>query len=291
MMRFALPIAIALFATLLCAAAPGPQEKWTTEIAEANAAWATDRLAILKIDHAVYIKPGERAWLVLTGEPNGKVHWSLNPKKGALVEASYASGRVELRGAKQIKTFDAAAGGEMALGPDLDVRAQFTQIAPDQMGVRLFAYNQKSPEPKAFKGLDYFPYNGAYAVEAAFEPETARPVDFETSRGWVKRFWRVGVVHFALNGADIRLPLYGETATPKEVSAFFTDATTGKSTYGVGRYVDSELAGAFPPKTVSIDFNAAYNPNCARSQHYNCPYATDHLAVAVEAGEKAPPPH
>ncbi|MES1203476.1 MAG: hypothetical protein ABUS57_18725, partial [Pseudomonadota bacterium] len=173
MNRIALPIVIALFATALCAAAPGPQEKWTAEIAEANAAWATDRLAILKIDHAVYIKPGERAWLVRTGAPNGKVHWSLTPKKGALVEAAYASDRVELRSTKEIKTFDAAAGGEMALGPDLDVRAQFTQIAPDQMGVRLFAYNQKNPEPKAFKGLDYFPYSGAYAVEAAFEPETA----------------------------------------------------------------------------------------------------------------------
>jgi hypothetical protein len=36
---------------------------------------------------------------------------------------------------------------------------------------------------------------------------------------------------------------------------------------------------------------AGKNPNCAHSQHYNCPYATDHLAVAIEAGEKAPPPH
>ncbi len=159
------------------------------------------------------------------------------------------------------------------------------------MGVRLFAYNQKNPEPRAFRGLDYFAYNPSYAVQAAFEAETPKAVDFETSRGWVKRFWRVGVAHFALNGVDIRLPLYGENAMPKEVSAFFTDDTTGKTTYGVGRYVDSELAGTFPPKMVTIDFNEAYNPNCARSQHYNCPYATDHLPIAIEAGEKAPPAH
>jgi uncharacterized protein (DUF1684 family) len=101
----------------------------------------------------------------------------------------------------------------------------------------------------------------------------------------------VGVAHFQLNGADIRLPLYGDTAMPTHVSSFFTDATTGKTTYGVGRYVDSELAGQFPPKTVTIDFNDAYNPNCALSPHYNCPYATDDLPIAVEAGEKAPPPH
>lgn len=291
MRRLALPLAIVLVAAALGAADLSPQEKWKADIAEANAAWATNRLAILKIDHAIYIKPGERAWLVRTGAPNGKVHWSLTPKKGALVEAFYDSGMVELHQGKIVKTFVASEGGSIAVNDDLDVRAQLTQIAPDQMGVRLFAYNQKNPEPKAFKGLDYFPYSAAYAVEAAFEPETPKAVDFETSRGWVKRFWRVGVAHFALNGADIRLPLYGETAMPKDVSSFFTDATTGKTTYGVGRYVDSELIGQFPPKTLTIDFNESYNPNCARSQHYNCPYATDHLPIAVEAGEKAPPPH
>jgi uncharacterized protein (DUF1684 family) len=291
MRRIVLPLVIAMFATGLGAAEQSRQEKWKADIADANAAWATNHLAILKIDHAIYIKPGERAWLVRTGEPNGKVHWSLTPKNGALVEASYEADKVELRAGQIEKKFVASEGSSIAVNADIDVRAQLTQMAPDQMGVRLFAYNQRNPEPKAFKGLDYFAYNPSYAVVAAFEPETAKPVDFETSRGWVKRFWRVGVAHFALNGADIRLPLYGDTATPKDVSSFFTDATTGKTTYGVGRYVDSELVGAFPPKTLTIDFNEAYNPNCARSQHYNCPYATDHLPIAVEAGEKAPPAH
>jgi uncharacterized protein (DUF1684 family) len=37
-----------------------------------------------------------------------------------------------------------------------------------------------------------------------------------------------------------------------------------------------------------IDFNNAYNPNCARSAHFTCPLATDTIALAVKAGERDP---
>ena len=45
------------------------------------------------------------------------------------------------------------------------------------------------------------------------------------------------------------------------------------------------------PQTLTIDFNRAYNPNCARSPHYNCPVAMETLPVALRAGEKIPPKH
>ena len=37
-----------------------------------------------------------------------------------------------------------------------------------------------------------------------------------------------------------------------------------------------------------LDFNNAYNPACAVSDHYNCPIPpkTNLLAVAISAGEK-----
>jgi uncharacterized protein len=59
-------------------------------------------------------------------------------------------------------------------------------------------------------------------------------------------------------------------------------------TYGAGRYVDTDPFTSYPPKTVTIDFNDAYNPNCARSAFYTCPVATDSIAMGVEAGEKDP---
>jgi len=39
-----------------------------------------------------------------------------------------------------------------------------------------------------------------------------------------------------------------------------------------------------------LDFNRAYNPACAVSEHYNCPIPpkANRLAVAIRAGEKDP---
>lgn len=290
MIRFARTALTIAALAALAAAAPTPAERRADEIKEANAAFATNRLAMLKIDDVIYLRDGQRAYL--SRRADGSLNWTIDPIKGPLLEAVFDGERVEMLQGRKIFAFYAAKGGAYALNADIDIRGQLTQVAPGVMGVRLFAYNQKNPAPKAFHGLDYFPYSNAYVIEAAFEPETPQPVDFETSRGWLKQFWRVGSARFKLNGKDVRLGLYGESAKPEgSLSTFFTDATSGKATYGVGRYLDTELAGAFPPKTVTLDFNFAYNPNCARSDKYNCPFPRDHLTVGIEAGEKAPPPH
>ncbi len=87
------------------------------------------------------------------------------------------------------------------------------------------------------------------------------------------------------------LPFYtgdNDPAKVADMSAFFTDDLTGKGTYGAGRYVDIAGFGKFPPKIVSIDFNFAYNPNCARSPFYTCPLALDVIPLAMRAGEKDP---
>jgi len=71
----------------------------------------------------------------------------------------------------------------------------------------------------------------------------------------------------------------------RSVSIFFTDATTGKETYGVGRYVDPER---LTNGDWLVDFNTAYNPACATSPYYNCPIPSkaNALRIAIRAGEK-----
>jgi uncharacterized protein (DUF1684 family) len=94
-----------------------------------------------------------------------------------------------------------------------------------------------------------------------------------------------------LKGKEVVLPFYAESRDPnaiKDMSAFYTDALTGKGAYGAGRYVDVTDFGKFPPASVTIDFNQAYNPNCARSAHFTCPVAVDNIALAVTAGERDP---
>ena len=92
-------------------------------------------------------------------------------------------------------------------------------------------------------------------------------------------------------GKRFTLPFFSDSNDPKSmtsISAFFTDGLTGKVTYGAGRYVDVDGFGPYPPKNVKIDFNYAYNPNCARSAYFTCPVALDNLAMDVTAGEKDP---
>jgi uncharacterized protein (DUF1684 family) len=65
----------------------------------------------------------------------------------------------------------------------------------------------------------------------------------------------------------------------------FRDRTSGHETYGAGRYV--EVAPARDGRVV-VDFNYAYNPNCAYSPDWSCPLPPPEnwLKVPLEAGEK-----
>ena len=69
----------------------------------------------------------------------------------------------------------------------------------------------------------------------------------------------------------------------------FRDATSGKESYGAGRYLDLE---AETDRTADglwiLDFNEAYNPWCAYSKNYVCPFTPPEnwLTVPVRAGEK-----
>jgi hypothetical protein len=70
-------------------------------------------------------------------------------------------------------------------------------------------------------------------------------------------------------------------------SIWFTDRTTGKETYGVGRYLDFEL-NEDPEFVYTIDFNRAFNPYCAYSSLFTCPIprVEDYIDMDIEAGEK-----
>jgi len=70
-------------------------------------------------------------------------------------------------------------------------------------------------------------------------------------------------------------------------SIWFTDKTTGKETYGVGRYLDFDY-NPDPNFIYTIDFNKAYNPYCAYSYLFTCPVPReeDYIDMSIEAGEK-----
>lgn len=152
------------------------------------------------------------------------------------------------------------------------------------------------PEGKLaeYSGLKYFATDKSYRVKAKFKKEPSeQKIRFETSSGKIKTFLKYGTVSFKLSGKKYQLSVYQvEPAAIKEeykdlVFIPFKDLTSGKETYGAGRYIDIRIP---ENKKVILDFNLAYNPNCAYgSDRYNCPIPPkeNRLAVEIKAGEKS----
>ena len=273
------------------AAAVADWEKWR---ADENAAWSTREFAILKIDDAVYLNEGQGAVLRTRDDARRSYRWEMGGKaRGAVLSIRHEGGKAVVVRGKARETFSLDAMQRVNVAEGIDIRFGLTQVAPGVNGLRVMVYNQSHPQAKAFTGLSHFPYDGRAVVEAKVElAPSAEAVDFQTSRGWLKRINRVATASFTLYGKPVKLGLHSDDTDPKTVkrlSAFFHDELSGSETYGVGRYLDVDVDGV--PETLTIDFNRAYNPNCARSPHYNCPVAVEKIPVALRAGEMAPPKH
>jgi uncharacterized protein (DUF1684 family) len=291
MLKFA---AVAAAAVLLIASAEAktPAEMWKDGLKEANADWATQKHALLKINDAAYIHEGEFTSLIGDPKKPATWHWVKGKVANAALIASFAKGKPVLTKAGKPVPPQALTTG-IDIAPGIDVTGGATQIAPGETGLRLWVFDQGHKAAKAFKGVDYFPYDPAYRVTASFKPDPKfAPHVFRTSRGLDKQFFHTGDATFTLQGKPITLPLYADSNKPADVrsmTSFFIDELTGKGAYRAGRYVDvEEPVGKFPPAKVVIDFNFAYNPNCARSSYFNCPVAIDFIQLAMKAGEKDP---
>lgn len=152
----------------------------------------------------------------------------------------------------------------------------------------IIVFDPRSPRFAAYKGLKYFPPDLAFRYELALTPNPKPETTVILStRGNQRRATRVGWFDFSVGGRDVRLeavrllePGVGE----HDLGIFFRDATTGKETYALGRYVDVK---PLDNGRYLLDFNLAYNPACAFSEHYNCPIPpkANVLPVAIRAGE------
>jgi len=290
-MRHLLSVGTGLAALAMTAAAPSPEALWKADIARANKHYASEAHAILKIQDATYLREGDTSTLVgIKGEPDS-YHWVKGTAvKGALFAGVRKGHPFVVKDEQLYAERDLAKG--IPLDAGVDILGEPTQVDAGVIGARIWVFNQQSKAAREFKGLIYFPYDPSYAVTATFTADPKRPArNFRTSRGTGKQFYHAGDATFMLKGHNFTLPFFSDSDDPadmKSLHAFFTDGLTGKETYGAGRYVDVDGYGPFPPKTFKIDFNGAYNPNCARSPFYTCPYAVDNLAIAIRAGEKDP---
>lgn len=153
----------------------------------------------------------------------------------------------------------------------------------DRLGVRLRDYDH--PAVTAFAGIESYPANPNWRLEARFEPypeprEIRVPTIVE-GLGWEPTV--PGTLEFEAQGKSLSLEAY---RSDDGFMIVFADGTTGDTTYPAGRYLAADLPG--PDGATILDFNRAYNPPCVFTEFATCPLATprNRLPVAVEAGEK-----
>jgi uncharacterized protein (DUF1684 family) len=142
-----------------------------------------------------------------------------------------------------------------------------------------------SPEQKEiFEGLNYYPENPTLRFEVEIEPNPDQePVLIQTNTGEIQEYLIYGSFQFEVENQTAELIVH--QALDGHLTVLFADATSGKETYGAGRYLELEPLGE---NQYLVDFNLAYNPWCAYSPYYSCPMPPkeNRLSVPIRAGEK-----
>ena len=153
---------------------------------------------------------------------------------------------------------------------------------------------REEDKPK-FHGLAYYAPDPAFRFKVTLHrhptPETIRVA---TNTQEIRRALRYGYFEFDVQGQKCRLQVYRMLDDNETGGALlfipFRDATSGKETYGGGRYIDlkENTSGIY-----DLDFNRAYNPFCTYGRDYSCPFPPreNTLPVPIYAGEKNFPLH
>jgi uncharacterized protein len=139
-----------------------------------------------------------------------------------------------------------------------------------------------------FHDLRYFPPDPKFVVRATLRRRaTPEEAYLRTNRDNQAVMRYIGDLEFSLGGEALHLRLYhaGE-GVGTSVFVPFRDRTSGRESYGPGRYLTLELNEA---DVYEVDFNRAFNPYCAYTDDFECafPPAENDLPVAIPAGEKA----
>jgi uncharacterized protein len=151
------------------------------------------------------------------------------------------------------------------------------------LGVRV--RDSVSPNRLQFKGLQYFPARADWHIQAHFEPYVPeRRISIVNILGMQEDMASPGAIVFERDGRTWRLDAILETPGDRELFVMFSDATSGKQTYGAGRFLYVGLPNA---DRIEVDFNEAFNPPCAFTDFATCPLPPqqNQLALAIDAGE------
>ena len=158
-------------------------------------------------------------------------------------------------------------------------------IALEGGSYALRVWDAQSEGIENFGGIDTFAYNPDWVITADWSENPAGTVmGFEHLKddGQTREQVVPGRITFTRDGVDYDLAAF---KSGRALQLVFADATSGDSTYSVGRFL---FVAPNADGTITLDFNRAVLPPCAFSYAFNCPLPPkqNRFGVAIEAGEK-----
>ena len=154
----------------------------------------------------------------------------------------------------------------------------------ERIGMRV--RDRANPARAQFKGTDYYPADRKWVVGARFEPyQPPKKVPILNVLDMTTEEISPGALAFEVDGRPYKLEALKEQGS-EQFFIIFADQTSGKETYGAGRYLYADPPGR--EGRVTLDFNRAYSPPCAFTKYATCPLPPpqNRLALRVEAGER-----
>jgi uncharacterized protein (DUF1684 family) len=143
-----------------------------------------------------------------------------------------------------------------------------------------------APALQEFTGVKTYDFRPDWRYNARFVPaQDGQTIEIANVLGHFSPSPVYGVVEFERDGVDYRLLALGDEDS-ESLWFLFADRTSGRETYGAGRFLYSD--GMPENGRLLVDFNKAYNPPCAFNEYSTCPLPPqqNRLDLAVTAGEK-----
>lgn len=163
----------------------------------------------------------------------------------------------------------------------------------------MFKDGSKSPlkkkDLKNFKGLDFFPFDSSYIINARFIKTKDAPFfKMKTNTEREPLYKEYGVLKFILKNKSLELTVYqsqeelNDENYKESLYLPFTDNTSGVDSYGGGRYMDLNVYDIKKDSSVLLNFNNTYNPYCVYNEKFSCPITPrkNHLDIEINAGIK-----
>lgn len=274
-----------------CAGAPGDDAAHAREIER----WRSERLAELTTPDG---------WLTLIGLhflPPGKSTLGSARDNDVVLAAGPAHlGAVTVGDDGRVR-FDVAAGADVRIDgrpartaelraddvqPTLVTSGTVTFFAIERGGKKALRVKDSASERRTrFRGLEYFPIERAWRIEARWVPfERSRIMPITNIIGQTSPAIFPGKAVFEHDGRTFEL-LPIDEGPGKPLFFVIADATSGRETHGAARFIYAP-----PPEgdRIILDFNRAENPPCAFTPFGTCPLPPkeNRLPFAVTAGEK-----